>query len=286
MTSGSGVEQERRLTLPGDRSIGSLFTRERSNTSEHGWRRVADARGQIALVGDVEVRLWISREGSLDLSGLKMLAPDALDELILEWGVFQDEDLSFLSHLTGIRRLSVAYTRIGDPGLAYISWLQGLEDLDLRRTRISDTGLSRIRALTSLISLDLSHTRIGDDGIGNLCPFQSLARLELAGTWIGGIGSTALRQLPELRHLDMGATWVDDNALAHIGRLHALRTLDLGGTQIGDRGLARLYGLSNLQLLDLTTDSCFEPFARPNFITQAGLTALKKALPHCEVNVH
>jgi hypothetical protein len=87
----------------------------------------------------------------------------------------------------------------------------------------------------------------------------------------------ALSRLTRLRVLDQsGNSLVTDDGLSILGRMTSLEVLDLEWSdKITDRGLPYLYGLASLHWLDIG-------FCR--LITSRGVSALKSALPLCEVD--
>jgi Leucine-rich repeat (LRR) protein len=91
---------------------------------------------------------------------------------------------------------------------------------------------------------------------------------------------------------------ITDEGLSAIGKLRSLSQLDLEANQLSDAGIAHLAGLENLRTLGLAgnegvTDQAFQALASLSMlasldlsgtaVTDQGLTALKAALPNCQI---
>jgi Leucine Rich repeat len=127
---------------------------------------ITDA-GLTHLSGLVKMRyldLNFTRVTSVGLAHLRRMA--RLDTLyLLQTPV---DDLSPIHHLTGLKRLDLASTRITDAGLAGVEGLSELTNLDLTLTPVTDACLDRVRALKKLRSLKLNATRVSNDAIAEL----------------------------------------------------------------------------------------------------------------------
>ena len=115
-----------------------------------------------------------------------------------------------------------------------------------------EKALVQFSALTQLEGLDLTECSISDDG---------LERLQV---------------LPNLRWLDLSnCEVITDQGLANLAPLTGLEYLDLAGCSVTDAGLAHLAGLKNLRYLNF--EGCDK-------ISHAQVSALKAALPQCEID--
>jgi hypothetical protein len=128
--------------------------------------------------------------------------------------------------------------------------------------------------------IDLSKSRgITEAALGPLAGARGLDELVLRGLPIGDSGLPQLQALDVLEKLDLSGTKVSDRALVLLSELRGLKSLSLENTAVGDaalrllektKQLKRLQGLAHLNV-------------RKTAMTAAGVQALAKALPKCEI---
>ncbi len=111
--------------------------------------------------------------------------------------------------------------------------------------------------------------------LAKLSFLPQLRKLDMSNCPVTDEGLAHVRCLTDLRWLDLeNCVELTDDGLSHLAGLPGLELLVLTGCLVTDRGLSHLCGLNNLQAL--TIEDC-------NNITQRGVTALKAALPDCDV---
>jgi hypothetical protein len=103
--------------------------------------------------------------------------------------------------------------------------------------------------------------------------FDDLHVLDLSGRTLGDKDISALAALTTLTDLSLAQTPVSDADLERLKGLKKLRRLSLAGSGVTDKGLTHLHGLSEMQELDLNDTKT----------TAMGISALRKALPNCQV---
>jgi len=115
-----------------------------------------------------------------------------------------------------------------------------------------------------------------ENAIVNLAPLTQLEHLDLSESLVTDRGLASLRFLANLRVLSLkNCQEITDQGLAHLSALAHLKRLVLGECSVTDRGLAQLVALKNLRYLNL--GECSK-------ITPGGISALKTALPHCDIS--
>ena len=121
--------------------------------------------------------------------------------LILAGTKIDDAGLAPVAGFYELYYLALQYTSVGDAGLAHIARLSNMKILHLHGTRISDDGLIHLAGLSRLESLSLSETAITDRGLKHLMGLTSLKSIAIdsqAGVTTAGI--TSLQQaLPAVR---------------------------------------------------------------------------------------
>ena len=103
--------------------------------------------------------------------------------------------LKHLSHLPGLKQLSLAGSEVSDDDLAVVASLEPLERLDLSWTQIGDAGIARLKQLQRLESLDLSWTAVSGANLADLAGLVGLKRLNAEGTELADDGGTRLREV-------------------------------------------------------------------------------------------
>lgn len=198
------------VNFPPDRSLGEVYLRSGDSPAE--WAEFAEARGDVPVPADAELRLKVVNMARPDfnLAPLATLAPNEIQVLDLACTHVGDDDLRFIEHLVGLRGLALWETDIGDPALRYIGNLVGLRWLDLGDTKITDNGLSYLTPLVSLKQLLLLNTRLSDQGLVYLVELSNLDHLDLMGTRITDAGVGTLKKLQSLRSLRIYDTNVSE----------------------------------------------------------------------------
>lgn len=181
-----------------------------------------------------EVRKHVTH---LDLAG-KDLDNDAISQIV---------------NLEGIKVLVLAGTPIGDDGLKHLPSLQSLKVLDLWATLVSDDGMKYVAQIRSLESLAVMHTSIGDKGISSLAALSKLKILNVSGTLITDDGVQHIASLAELAIVDMSNTQITNEGVMVLQSMQNLSDLCLMGTQVSDEGFERISFSQSIRKLDLSS---------------------------------
>lgn len=266
------------LHFPNDSAMGIVFTRPRSEASySHAdWTVAGEARGEVLVPSDSDVKLQISKTASEDLSGLDALGPNDVQVVVLRDTDVTDDGLKQLGRLTGLRLIDLNETRITDAGIRHLGQLKVLQEIMLSAYKVKDQGFGvgdeALRILSQLPDLEritLRSTKITDTGVGYLDRLQSLKCLQIEGTAVTNVGLSKLSGLSRLEVLSLGAydegADITDDGLIHIGALTNLKHLSLSGTKITDQGLVHLKSLKHLEDLNLEATQ----------VTEGGLALLE-----------
>lgn len=176
--------------------------------------------------------------------------PDELDSLALYGKNVNDDALTHVSRMTGLRSLTIVESRVTDEGLDNIKALPQLERLSLGGSGITDAGVDRLKNLSRLTFLCLSYTQISDAALTCLAGLSELRELRLGGTKITGSKLTDLAVLGDLQQLTLDRTGLNDDGLRALASLTQLESLELqSNDEITDDGIVHLEALRNLRTL-------------------------------------
>jgi serine/threonine protein kinase/uncharacterized protein YjbI with pentapeptide repeats len=172
----------------------------------------------------------------------------------------------------------VKVTVVGEPiseaELLRLGQLSNLSELWLERVNLTDAMLANLPFLPKLSTLGLANNAgIGDEGMKQLARQTELRWLDASATSLTVQGLVYLHPLANLNRLELNGTPLTDTDLIGLQGQH-LKALNLDRTKITDDGLRQLPTL----LVDLRQLSIKETST-----TEAGVEALKQALPNCLV---
>jgi internalin A len=290
----------REIRFPDDRSLGKLWIRDEKytrhidgfhyHTSDMEWESSGQARGTVKIPTGKVVWLMVARDAVHDLSPLAKLGPNDLYSLSLAWMPAGDGVMQHVAHLSGLRKLDLCETQIGDRGVAYVGQLKSLEYLSLPRN-VTDKGMSAVGKLPHLKGLYFKTNKVSNDGLRVLSKMGTLEELELGGDSINDDGLKHIARLPKLDYLMLWGNFtgsgfkhlrglstlrivdlfrmdtIQDAALEHLAALPALENLSLfDNRNISDQGMAFLEKSSSLKQLDI----------RKTLVTERGANSLSK----------
>jgi hypothetical protein len=149
-----------------------------------------------------------------------------------------------------------------------------INEVDLDGSPITDADLVHVAALPDLRILNLSNTKITDSGLAHIAKLDRLKFLYLFETPITDAGMEHLRGLPRLEVLCLDRTQITDVGLKSLEDLPRLERLHVHSrAPITDAGLESLKKHTRL----------FELRVGGAGVTEAGVDALRQALPGCNV---
>lgn len=233
-----------RLLFPRDISVGRIILLKPNWQAEQiaaSGKPLAAARGAVSTLAGQKIMLLANDCISDRMSFLASLAPNALVCLVLSGSSIADKDLIFVNHLTGLRRLELEDTDIGDAGLAQLTKLNKLEYLRLTCTLVKGLSLGSLRS-------------------------SPLKTLHIDSIGLDATAFSLLANFKELRCLNLNRSTASDSALSQIAKLSHLEALSIAdNVHVTDAGIKKLAGLKYLQRLDVANTS----------VTADGILALK-----------
>ncbi len=258
----------RTLHFPADQTVGTISGRAANDKplvhAMYGdeWKPLGNARGDVSIPANTDVRLDVGQAASADLASLDALAPNDLQAINLRDTDVKDDGLAHVGRLTGLRAIDLQSTHVTDEGIKHLARLAKLEQIDLDAFRVDregfgvgDDAMKVLGQLPSLRSVGLRLTKVTDAGLAELAKCPTLTYLGLAGTRVTDAGLASLEQLSNLDSLQLGVynegAKITDDGLKIIGKLKNLKSLDLSGTKVSDKGLVYLAPLVKLEHLAL-----------------------------------
>lgn len=198
-----------------------------------------------------------TRKDPDDLSGLSELDPNDVFWLLVYTSMYRRAGtdpriFEPISHLTGLRRLTLNLTGVTDEGLEHLRPLRSLRVLELTESSIGSRGLAVLMDLPALVYLNLN-TGITDAGLKQVGQHPNLRWLKIRTGNIWGQGLAELVNLPRLERLCIhGPGPISDRHIKYMEGLTQLKSLTLWGSacnQLTDASLASIGKLKNLEEL-------------------------------------
>jgi internalin A len=260
--------QQRTLQFPKNRSLGQLYAQDENFKKRiDGFTHFDDemshqtslgqAMGEVKIPAGKLVRLSVWSAGKPDLSPLARLAPNSLYQLYITGMTLDDQAMSYVSKLTGLKQLHMNQSKVTSRGFSYISRLKSLEYLTLP-LNVTDKDMAVIGELPNLKGFDIYYgtvNEISDDGLKILSKMQLLEEVCLGG---GSITDAGLEHLKGLKKLNFLLLWGDrfnGGGLNHLRRSPALRVCNLSTANITDDSLEHLAAMPSLENLRLERDA-------------------------------
>jgi hypothetical protein len=185
----------------------------------------------------------------------RLAALDRLVDLDLGWARATDDAAAeaIAASATGLVRVSVAGSRVGDAGAAALARLPRLASLNLSGCgRVGSAGIQAVAAsAVGLTSLDASRTRAADAALACLAALPRLASINAAFTAAGDCAATAWGGSATLKRVDLDATDVTDAGIAALARAPRLTRVAITDCdRVTDAGLIALAAAPRLADLD------------------------------------
>jgi len=238
------------IHFPSDKSMGTLYVQDSNlvDTIDYGnWEFLCEAKGEVAVPDGKVLRLNLNKKAGDDLSPLSRLSSNNLQMLYCRNVEMADDQLQYISNLTGLQELNLQGTRILGTGLKYITKLYSLKSLWLDDTHVDDDSLRHLRNLTSLKYLSLMNANISDEGLSYLANLRKMEYLDIRNTQVSNEGLIHLKQMTKLKWLNLWNTRVTQEGLVHIENLGNLERLGLDFDV--DSGLKYLSGMTSLKAI-------------------------------------
>lgn len=243
----AGAADNAVLNFPPDTDVGRVLTLDpgwKATGSGASGKAYARARGVVKVVPGKELMLVANDEISSRVHVLRGLPPDALSCLVMNNLAIGDREMRAVKHLTGLRRLELNDTDIGDGAIASLAALKNLEYLSMSRTLIKGTTLNLLGPLPRLQRLQLDSDALAGDACRALATLPQLRWLNVTRCGITDGDLEELSKAPRLESLILfNNNAVTDSGVRQLAALKTLRRLELGGTKVTPSAILALAGL-------------------------------------------
>lgn len=172
-----------------------------------------------------------------------------------------------------LRSLNLNFNNIGPETIKAVAKMSTLKELQLAAAPVGDRDMNLLSGLTQLERLNLAHTELTAKSCKWIKQMHALKDLNLSSDCLIGAGLTDLKHL-KLESLNISLCDLANDNLAPVSDFKSLKCLDISGNMITDGGLESLKRLHGLKTLLLRNSRRLTPKA---------ISALKKALPNCEI---
>jgi hypothetical protein len=147
----------------------------------------------------------------------------------------RDAEWESLRGLAGLRELVLEQGRADDGRAEILATLTGLERLVLRNSPLGDAGFQRISRCNVLRDLNVPQAACTAAGVRALAALPHLRSLRLGGPQLAGVEvCEAVASLPQLRSLHLIDVPIGDDGLAVLQPLPGLWNLYLDGAGVSD----------------------------------------------------
>jgi len=182
-----------------------------------------------------------------------------------------DDGLVSLKNLPNLIELRLQPSAITDDGVKHFQAIPNLKNVFFR-TEMNDAACGHLAKIKQLEIITFYFSRITDEGASELATLPNLKQLGLFGGKISDNGVAKLLDLPKLETLDLSGCPITSKSLKLIAENETLVSLTLFQQQLSDEDLLQLEG-SKLKLISMHEAS----------VTEAGVKALQKLLPDCDI---
>lgn len=249
----STARNTRTVCFPDSCSLGKIFIMPGDGSDIQEFT-IGHTGGPIQVPHDSSVRLNIASGRRSQLHYLNQLDPEVIDELELVDDFYEDEDLPYVSHLTGLKALTILGPRITDSGLLHLQPLAALRRLHLAVEDVTDSGLlSLLRSLHHLSELHLDapiktdHLLVSLASINHLSHYLTSLSIH-GGKNVSANGLRALSNLCNLHDLSLFDVPLTDDALREILSSNVcIERICLGDVLLTDESVKTLISRDRLQ---------------------------------------
>jgi hypothetical protein len=176
-----------------------------------------------------------------NLQPLQKLKGDDLQVLRLSKLTFNQSDLQYLTGLTGLQRIELDSTDVGDEGLKVLAKLPNLVFISITRTLVTGKTLADLGSMKKLTVLQIGHNALCDGNLKGLTALKSLKSLRLQACQLRDKDLEPIGQLKALESLALHENKsLTDNGIKYLAKMPSLNYLDVCQTSITASGIKSL----------------------------------------------
>jgi hypothetical protein len=167
---------------------------------------------------------------------------DVNSDVIIASAPLTDAEWETLRGRTNLRELLLEQGRADDSRAEILATLTGLERLVLRDSPLGDEGFRRLVECPSLRDVNVPQAACTAAGVRALASLEHLRSLRLGGPRLSGAAvCEAVASLPQLRSLHLIDVPIGDDGLAVLQQLPGLWNLYLDGAGVSDEAWERYF---------------------------------------------
>ncbi len=214
------------------------------------------AKGKVLVPPQVRLHLTASRDLIKNPRLFEGFGKDDLN-LVIANNIFEcnDEDVAYISKLTGLHELSLDSTSITDRCIKDLNKLQHLSHLSLRSTSLTAPELAKVRILPKLQQFAIASMVDAPLVLQRLTNNHKILELIINACDLTDKDLDVLPTMPNISVLFLnGNGKISDNGLKTIAKLNQLTELHVDGTAISPASTVELKTMRNLTLIVLNAD--------------------------------
>jgi Leucine-rich repeat (LRR) protein len=195
-----------------------------------------------------------------------------LTDLTLGQGYWNDQHITYISKLTGLRLLIIDQADVHDKSIPELNQLTNLKVLSIRGTSLTGNAVAQLKVLERLRWFGASLLDTILPVLQKLNNSQTLEYLQLDGCKLTNDDMKAIATMSNLQQLRMsGNHQLTDSGLQLISHLRKLHTMAIDGDAVSAKCIETLKKLPSLKNLSISSDEW----------SKADQAKLHEALPNC-----
>jgi len=272
---GETKTEGRKFLFPREGNLGYLrwVIRKQDDKEVHKIKTV----GLISVPPGKFLTLEADEHATFNPNSFSGFGPNDLDELILdETNPWDYKHMKYVGNLTGLQKLFIAHTNIGDSSLADLDKLKHLVVLDVSLTQFTGPALAKLEVLPRLVEFSANNLQKASALLPKFKNSQRLKSLLLNNCDLDDEDMQVIGTISNLEKLKIGKSKkVTDKGLEAVSHLNHLKSLRIDGTGISAKAISLL---KKLPLTELTIDL--------NKWSKKDKEALFAELPDCNIEQH
>lgn len=252
------ASSEKTLNFPASQSVGWIIDVPQDPGLEcniHG-NRLCKAQGTVKVSRSKHLKFEPNSHFFEQPQCLLKLPSDAFDYIELRFLSMADNEenisdnvINYLTHLKGLRAVSLDKSETTDRAAAKLATLPNLTSLSATDSLVKGQCLAELSKCKSIMFLRFGNSAIDHNSLQYLARFPNLKRLSLRRAGLKKADIEQVSKCTKLVNLAISQNpCVDDSCVALVTKLKNLTDLELADTAVTSAGLEKLSVLKNLNV--------------------------------------